>query len=95
MADVNKTALGLRNENWEPVKGVGPSRNFYLLSNEVIRGAREDGFHRNERPLVGKVFTMDGVRYCEYPGFVCANRPFKVLKKYSMQYIYTLFHAFY
>ena len=80
---VNSSAISMRETNteWKPetVKGVGPSRNFYFLSTEVVRGAVQDGFHRNERSIMGKPHTVDGVKYIEYPGFNCANRYFRVL----------------
>ncbi len=78
IGNVDRAALAMQNENMQPVRGIGPTRNLYFLSNEVIRGSQADGFHRTERPLVGKSFIVDGTRYCEFEGFVCANRTFKV-----------------
>ncbi len=79
---VNTTARSLRDDNseWKPnrVLGVGPSRGFFFLSTEVVRGEPTDGFHRHERPLQAKVYDVDGSRFNEYTGFWCANRPFRV-----------------
>ncbi len=74
--------MAIRDDNivWNPnsITGIGPTRSFYFLSTEVIRGATADGFHRNEGPMVGKEYIMDGVRFTEYDGFDCANRHFRV-----------------
>ena len=79
---VNERAVQLRDDNlsWKPksVLGIGPSNNFYFLSNEVVRGSTKDGFHRNERGMLGKAYETDGNKYLEYNGFVCANRKFRV-----------------
>ncbi len=79
---INEKAMEMRNDtddHWKSVRGVGPTRGFYFLSNDVVRGVVADGFHRNERSLLGKQCIVDGTRYLEYPGFMCANRPFKVI----------------
>ncbi len=70
---------------WRPemVQGIGQSNSFYFLSNEVVRADPADGFHRNERPLVGQEYNRDGARYMEFSGFKCANRNFRV-----SEYIY-------
>ncbi len=79
---MNSTALAIRAENpdWTPssVSGIGPSRSFYFLPAEVVRGAPADGFHRNEKPLLAKAYTMDGIRFNEFNGYYCANRYFRV-----------------
>ncbi len=80
---VNNAALYFREDNidWKPksILGVGPSRSYYFLSNEVIRGAVADGFHRNEKPLLGKYnINRNGGDFFEYAGYTCANRRFRV-----------------
>ncbi len=79
---VTRYALYLREDNpdWDPkrVVGIGPSRAYYLLSKEVIAGSSDDGFHRNERPMVGRYSWTDEGRYLEFPGFTCANRSYRV-----------------
>ncbi len=79
---VNVAAQHFREDNfdWKPksVLGIGPSRGYFFLSNEVIRGAVGDGFHRNEGPLLGKYNIKDNSDFFEYPGFTCANRKFRV-----------------
>ena len=80
---VTQFALYLREENcdWDPKKviGIGPSRSYYLLSNEVISGDTKDGFHHIEKPMTGRFsWTDDGGRFFEFPGFTCANRSFRV-----------------
>ncbi len=81
MNEVNKAAMSVRENNpmWAgPPVGVGPTRSFYLLSNEVIRGSAADGFYRIERPLIGTPCVVDGNKFLEFDGFMCANRPFRV-----------------
>ncbi len=79
---MNKAALSIRDTNplWQDdaVSGIGPTRSFYFISNEVIRADDLDGFNSNERPMVGKPSIVDGTRYIEFDGFICANRRFKV-----------------
>ncbi len=65
---------------------LGPTRSIYFLSNEVIRGGVEDGFHRCERPMVAKAYTLDGMRYNEFPGYTCANRYHRVIYKHYYKY---------
>ncbi len=81
VSDVNRSALQQRDDTWtaDSVPGIGPSRSFFFLSNEVARGSVDDGFHRTERPLLAKMYMIDGSKYFEYNGFWCANRPIKVI----------------
>ena len=81
---VNLRAVDERADNpdWKPrdVAGIGPSRSYYFLAEEVVQGYTADGFHRNEkilRPTI-KTFEGTGTRYLEYAGFECANRAFRV-----------------
>ncbi len=80
---MNKYALDAREDNlsWRPRRyaGVGPSRANFLLSEEVIAGSTEHGFHRNELPLLGQWKKHENQeRYQEFQGFNCANRNFRV-----------------
>ncbi len=80
--NVNEAAINMREDNvgWNEslISGIGPTRSFYFVSNEVIRADPSDGFHRVERALVGTPRDMDGVKSHEYPGYNCANRYFRV-----------------
>ncbi len=81
---VNLRALDEREDNvdWKPhqVKGVGPSRAYYFLAEEVVQGFTADGFHRNEKILRPVIKTCENSKTCylEYPGYECANRTFRV-----------------
>ncbi len=87
---VNLRALDAREDNveWRPreVSGIGPSRAYYFLADEVVQGFTADGFHRNEkilRPII-KTCENSKTRYLEYTGFECANRTFRVRETSSI-----------
>ena len=82
ISEVNKTTTDIRddNYNWSPrfVQGLGPSRPYYFLPEEVVRGSIKDGFHRNEKPLHATAKKEGNDPYLEYPGYTCGNRKFRV-----------------
>ena len=79
---VNKAAIDIRedNYNWNPqaVLGLGPSRPYYFIPEDVVRGSIRNGYHRNEKPLHGTHKKYGTDPYLEYPGYNCANRKFRV-----------------
>ncbi len=79
---MNTYALDAREDNYEfdadCIKAIGPSRSLFFLPQEVVRGSTLDGYHRNEKPLLGTLKEDGKEKYLEYSGFQCANRRFRV-----------------
>ncbi len=80
---VNTYAIDARADNvdWEvnSVKALGPSRSLFFVPQEVVRGSTLDGYHRNEKPLLGIRKEDGNDKYLEYPSFQCANRRYRVI----------------
>ncbi len=82
VSKVNKIAIENREDNYNfnprGVLGLGPSRPYYFVPEDIVRGSIRNGFHRNEKSLHATQ-KMNGYEpYLEYPGFQCANRKFRV-----------------
>ena len=82
MSKVNKITVDAREDNYsycpQTILGVGPSRPYYFIPEEVARGSIRNGFHRNEKPLHGNQKTYKNETFIEYPGYNCGNRKFRV-----------------